>query len=56
MILKEFNRRTLKNPPRDYQPSTGELREAIGMPGLPPETVFKAVFRPLKSRTRGKAS
>lgn len=42
---------TMRLPKRTYQPSRKELREEVGMPGLFPEQVRKAFFRPFKFKS-----
>ena len=39
---------TLELPPSDYQPSKAELEEEFEMPGMTPEEMRKAFFRPFR--------
>ena len=39
---------TLELPPAEYQPSKAELEGEFNMPGMSPEEMRKAFFRPFK--------
>jgi len=52
MVSKKVPRQTPKNPPRDYQPSKGELSAEMDMPSLSLDQVRKAVFRTLKTKSK----
>ena len=39
---------TLELPPADYQPSKAEIEEEFDMPGMSPEEMRKAFFRPFR--------
>ena len=42
------NPATLELPPADYEPSKAQLEEEFDMPGLTPEEMRKAFFRPFR--------
>ena len=43
--------RTIKMPPRDYQPSKAELEEEFNMPGASIKKIRKAFFNPIKIKS-----
>ena len=39
---------TLELPPSDYQPSKAEIEQEFDMPGMSPEEMRRAFFRPFR--------